>query len=432
MKILTSRLWKYRHNIKSRTIDMTIVGLGVGMVRIFTFITAMLVARVAGATTFGEYSFFSTVFVFVSEMTSALDTAFIAQNISSEQVDSESKYVVVLLLAKLLFTLVLCLIALTASDFLAQFFFGKSQIAPILLYGIISGGIYSVSSTLISLYQKRRQFIKMSLLRALPNLSLLLAVSFVVVIGCTLTGKFIGNVYLIVSCFLAFGTVILLIKKLLSFYKMAFKRLPSFYQIGGVLVVSNALLNFASRLDVFFLTPVITFQELGIYGAAVRYSAVAGIITGVITTIILPKAPLALNGGKKTFNRYIFEAVIYWGLQGILICGLILYMDFLIQIMFGAEYLSMKWLAILLLAQVFISSVGVPFQALLQCSRRPSIVLFLSSARLLVAFVLLKILVPLYGAVGGAIAMVSSTCFLTIIMIFFGLMAFKSSNRMTV
>jgi len=94
--------------------------------------------------------------------------------------------------------------------------------------------------------------------------------------------------------------------------------MPEFYKIGGTLVASNALVNFTSRLDVFYLTPFLPFNELGIYGAAVRYSVIAGIITATITTIMLPKAPFAMND-RNRFDKYILEAGGYILLQTVLV-----------------------------------------------------------------------------------------------------------------
>lgn len=420
MREVLVKLWGYRHGLKSRSVDMAVVGLGISFVRILAFATALLVARSAGAATFGEYSLFTTVFVLVSEMPSALDTVFIRHANSPDASLSETEHLIILLLAKVLFAIFLCFIAVIASDFIAQYFLGKAQAASILFYGIVSGAVYSISTTLISLYQKRRQFVKMSLLRILPNLSLLVSIAITVVVGGTITENSIETIYLAVSAFLAFGAAIFLAKKLQNSFRVALAQIPAFYRIGGSLVASNALINLTSRLDVFFLIPFITFHELGIYGAAVRYTAIAGIVTGIITTIMLPKAPPALSN-RSHFNKYLIEAAVFGVLQSIFVGALILFVDPLVQIMFGDEYMGMKWFAILLLTQSLLVAYGVPFQALLQCGKYVSIFLYLSITRLLVAVVLLKMLVPAYGAIGGAVAMVVSTGLFTVAMAFLAL-----------
>lgn len=399
---------------------MAAVASGIGLARVLALVTAVLVARFGGVATFGEYSLFITVFILVSETPSALDATFIRQANSPGATRTETEYLVVLLLAKLLFALALCGFALGASDLLASYFFGKEQVSRILRHGIIAGAIYSVGITLVVVYQKRREFIKMSLLRILPNLFLFLVLAAVVVTGMAITGRVIENIYLAILAVFASAVMMLFAWKTWRShsYVTAVTRLPAFYRVGGTLIASNALYNLTARLDVFFLTPFITFHELGIYGAAVRYSSIAAIVTGTISSLLIPKAPLAL-GDRVRFDKYLLESAAYLLLQGAVICLLILFIDPLVRIMFGDEYTSMRWLAILLIAQVMFSTIGAPFQALLQSSKIVSTILYLSIARLLVAMVLLKLLVPPLGVVGGAIAMVGSTGLFAASMMFF-------------
>jgi O-antigen/teichoic acid export membrane protein len=56
-------------------------------------------------------------------------------------------------------------------------------------------------------------------------------------------------------------------------------------------------------------------------------------------------------------------------------------MDPFVHILFGNEYMNMKWIAIILFGQVFFTACRVPFQALLQCSKNVSVVLYYQMAR---------------------------------------------------
>jgi hypothetical protein len=88
---------------KARSVDMVIVVSGIGVVKIFAFLTAILVARFAGAATFGEYSLFMTVFVLVSEMPTALDVAFIRQVDVPGKQSADTESVVLLFISKSVF-----------------------------------------------------------------------------------------------------------------------------------------------------------------------------------------------------------------------------------------------------------------------------------------------------------------------------------------
>jgi len=419
VKALTTRLWEYRHGLKARSVDMVIVVSGIGVVKIFAFLTAILVARFAGAATFGEYSLFMTVFVLVSEMPTALDVAFIRQVDVPGKQSADTESVVLLFISKMFFAIFLCGLGYFGSDFIANYVFEKKQTASILNFGINAGALYGINTTIVSLYQKRKQFIVMSFIRVLPNILFAVAVATFIGTEISLTLYNVGNIYLLVSVFLTLGTIMFLAKKLWSSWNNSFRKLPNFYMVGGIFILANVLINLTSRLDVFFLTPFLSFYELGIYGAATRYTVIAGIITGTITTIMLPKAPLALSD-KLYFDKYLREAIAYMVLQSIFIFVLILFMDPFVHILFGNEYMNMKWIAIILFGQVFFTACGVPFQALLQCSKNVSVVLYLSMARLFLTLFLLKILVPSYGVVGGAIAMAGSACLLSIAMIILG------------
>jgi O-antigen/teichoic acid export membrane protein len=430
LKALVDKIWEYRHGAWARSLDMAVVVGGIGLARILAFVTAVLVARFAGAATFGEYSLFTTVFVLVSEMPAALDTAYIRNAGSSSDKSTESEHLVVLLLAKTIFMLVFCFIGFLSADFIAKYFLKKEQAASIVHYGITSGAIYCISTTFISLYQRRRNFFIMSLLRVIPNMFVVLFIVLAVYIRGNITQKLIGIIYLSVALFFALGTAILLSNKISSYYRISVRRMPEFYKIGGTLVASNALVNFTSRLDVFYLTPFLAFHELGIYGAAVRYSVIAGIITATITTIMLPKAPFAIND-RNRFDKYILEAGGYILLQSVLVVMLIAFMDPIIKLIFGKVYLAMKTLAVFLLVQVLVVAIGVPFQSLLQCGKNVKIVLYLSVARLLVAIGLLYVMVPAYGATGGAAAMVGAAGVHTTFMFYLGMKYYRPSKMIT-
>lgn len=422
MKTLLGRLLKHRHGIKARTIDMVAVATGIGVARLLTLFTAVLVARFGGAATFGEYSLFMTVFVLVSETPSALDATFIRQANSPGATRMEAEDLLVLMLSKLLFALALCGLALGLSDILASYLFGKEEVSRILRHGIIAGAIYSVGAILIAVYQKRREFINMSLARILPNLFLLVAVGAIAMSSMAITGKAMEMVYIAVSVIFASVVMVFLVWKTWrsNSCATAVVRLPAFYRVGVTLLASGALYNLTARLDVFFLTPFITFHELGIYGAAVRYSSIAAIVASTISSLLLPKAPPAL-GDRTKFDKYLLESIGYLLLQGLLILALILFIEPLVGILFGKEFISMKWLAILLFVQVMFSAIAAPFQALLQSSKRVATVLHLSIARLLLAIVFLKFFVPSLGVMGGAIAMAGSTGLFAVLMMFYAM-----------
>ena len=199
-------------------------------------------------------------------------------------------------------------------------------------------------------------------------------------------------------------------------FKSKSKEIRTYLGVAATLLISTALAMIGNRLDVFFLGYYLDFEQLGIYGVALRVSVVISVMTAVMSTIMIPRAAAAATDQLK-FKRYVQLGFFYSVIQLVFALILLILIEPLIVLVFGGEYVNATFPAALLILQVLILSVGIPYKALIQCGDRPSRLIYISLIRLIFTVPLMMFLVPHYGVSGAAIAITSTTFLVTMIVI---------------
>jgi hypothetical protein len=152
----------------------------------------------------------------------------------------------------------LCGLGYFGSDFIANYVFEKKQTASILNFGINAGALYGINTTIVSLYQKRKQFIVMSFIRVLPNILFAVAVATFIGTEISLTLYNVGNIYLLVSVFLTLGTIMFL-QKSCGVHGIILSGSCRIFTWLENILISKCSNKFDNRLDVFFLTTIFEF-----------------------------------------------------------------------------------------------------------------------------------------------------------------------------
>ena len=129
-------------------------------------------------------------------------------------------------------------------------------------------------------------------------------------------------------------------------------------------------------------------------------------------------APMATDATSyaNKFRRYIALGGFYSICQTIIAVILLIFLETIIIMVFGSAYRAATFPAALLILRVLFLSVGVPYQALLQCGSKPGVLVYISIGRILVSVPFLLYLIPKYGINGAAGAITLSTLFMTSLM----------------
>lgn len=376
------------------------VALGVMTTRLAAFGISLAVARLADTSVFGAFTLFTSLYVLASELPTALDTTFIRFANDPAYADAPGVFVKLLLISKLTYGIAIACIGLALGDVLAVEVFNKPDAVDVIRYALVSGALVAIFYALLALYQRNRRYGIQSLIRPLPNLLVLAVV--IVGEGMRSTGlRSLLYTYVTVSALAAVAAG----GKLIASIRAGGSMLPGMWRgyisHAAVLGGASALNLFLSQLDAFFVAAYLSMEDLGLYGVALRIYALLGIVITVLTTILVPEAPGALRR-QEIMRHYRRTAGIFLVASLVLSAMLALFMGWVIEFTFGEEYRGAEIVANLLLLKVLAGIAGVPFQVLLQCGTKPSLFLFIVMARLMVSWMLLAVLVPVYGGVGAA------------------------------
>ena len=390
--------------------DGVIIAGGLLVMRLSAFIMSVLMARIAGIEALGEFTLFIAVFMLASEIPHAFDTAYLR----AVGIDSSDKelYESANIAIKLILTTVIGFLFYLFAGFFGDYF--DSEITgKILIFAIVAGGLNSVYMIMPTMAQQRRDSKKVALLKPVFNGLVLMAMLASLVFGAEVKIDYVMGLYLFIGVGLSFWAIkqVFLISRL---YSAGDTKIRPYLVVSLTLLVSATFNLVGNRLDVFFLSYLLSFEQLGIYGAALRLSIVVSVLTGVISMIMIPKAAKAA-AEPEAFKRYLMLGGFFNAVQIMVGLLLLLILHPLIILVYGDQFLAAKEPAIFLVGQVLVTSLGVPFQALIQCGEKPGTMIYVTLTKITVSASLLYYLVPEYGVNGAAAAILLTTLAMTML-----------------
>ena len=376
--------------------------------RAFTFLAAFIIARHSDLGTFGEFTLFFTVFSLLAAMAEKNDNAYVRFASDPEATLDRAGLVGLNLLFKILVLVTLGVTAFLWGDSLADRLFDKPDTGRLLTLGVIAGLGFNIFNTQVAVHQAQRKFRQVSLLRPLPPLIVLLLLIFVIFRQPEL---YLGNiqlVYLATAFLVAVVVVIRHVSEIRAVINLSRLQIKAYLGLAGTLAISSSVAVIANRMDVFYLTRAASFEEVGLYGGAIRLAMLAAIVTPATQTLLLPRAREALLAGNSYWG-YLRLAAFYIGIQGLIVAALMAGSGSLLVLLFGPEYADSRLVAMVLLLQAAVAGLGVPFQLLIQNSRHSVYIIVFALIKLLCVWVFLIVLTPRYGALGVAFATLSAT-----------------------
>jgi PST family polysaccharide transporter len=262
----------------------------------------------------------------------------------------------------------------------------------------------SVFMSIVAYYQQQHRFGLVGLLQPVSNLLVLAVVAVWIDGHAELDMPAISGIYVTIAVILMILSVahaLWLVRGMTSEPPISVTEGQKYLKNTGGLLVAKTLSLVSLRLDVFFLGTLITYQEMGLYGAAIRMSVLVSMFTAVITTLVLPRAPEAMKSPIR-FRRYLILAAFLSGLQAIV--GVVVIVESLpiITLFFGDEYGAATLVTRLLVAQALFTAAGAPFQALIQTGLSSKVAIAIAAARMLITIPLLLYIVPVYRIEGAA------------------------------
>lgn len=413
---------------KKRLYDLAVSFFGLFAARGFALLSSILIARVAGAETFGEYSLFITIFVIASEVPNAIDTTFIRFSNSLNRSSSIEVYQSLAFLLKFMYASILVLGGVFFSSFISTYVFNKPEASDFVYLSLLSAAFMSVHNLIVGAYQQKKDFVRVAFIRPALGFVVFISVLYLVINGDVISIDVLAYLYLYVAVFLSIITLIYLYPKIKGFIRLSLYQIKSFSRLASLLLLSSVLTLVSNRMDLFFLASYLDFESVGYYGAAVRVSIIVALITAAMTTVYVPRATAATES-RSSFDKYMKTIILYSVIQTLLALLIVLNMDAVILLLFGEDYSSINLISSILVAQVLFEAYARGFQALIQCGPHPRFIVYSSVLRLFLSVVFLLYLVPEYGVVGGAISVALTSFIVAIVLIYIALRDCKPAQE---
>jgi len=157
-------------------------------------------------------------------------------------------------------------------------------------------------------------------------------------------------------------------------------------------------------VDVYFIKYYSDIESVGIYSAAMKTSMILNVLTGSLTTLLLPKAISAIRT-RSHLSRYLLKA--YLLTLAIVVCLIVFYWlsPYILELLFGNTYagagLILQWLVLGWIA----NTLYVPIAQLYYALNKVSLRIGLELLKLTCAVAGFVTLIPMYGAIGAAYAL---------------------------
>ncbi|MDH5570504.1 MAG: oligosaccharide flippase family protein [Gammaproteobacteria bacterium] len=372
-----------------------------GFGRLFALIITIIIARSLGTEDFGMYSLFFGIFIVIVQAEAGVNIAHV--RFSKLGVASKAIVLRLSLLSQTFIVLFLTIIGWPLSLLLAQTIGIESLSVPYI--GFVASGLLGLFGIWFGIFQADGKFARLGIFSLLFNLILMAYIggAYILDIKQDLTDVLYS--YLIISMALGFVSLIILWNQ--SSPTNDNKLMRDYYKMIVMNMFVTMFYFLYRYIDVYFLKYYADLATVGIYSAAMKTSMILNILTGSLTTILLPKAVEAITS-KDKIKTYVKKSYALSAL--ISVCFIIFYFlsPFILPLLFGEEYSEasniLQWLVVGWIVNTLYIPVSQVFYALNKVAWRIAI----EFIKLIFAVLFFIILIPEYGALGAAYALLIS------------------------
>jgi O-antigen/teichoic acid export membrane protein len=307
----------------------------------------------------------------------------------------------VTLLLKFVLGLPVLVLLVFLSPSIASSVFGKTELALPLMVAFTGSFCFLLASFPLGVLQTYRSFRRYMLVSIFQGV-----IQVLLVFGLTLTGRMEPNAVVVafaVTPFVAFVFGWMLIPR--SFLRTrgdltgVAKEVLGF---GKWVTVSTFATMFIMRLDVLMLTSMSTSGEVGRYASANQLAYLFPLITGAVTTALLPKATGLTS--RNELRKYVVDTLRITPLSILIALPLLIFARPVIGTLFGAGYLGAVPIFRVLLVSFLLSVILNPASLALYSLDRADLLAYLNLAQLGINFVGNLILIPSMGGFGAALS----------------------------
>ncbi|MFA5362076.1 MAG: GNAT family N-acetyltransferase [Candidatus Omnitrophota bacterium] len=389
--------------------DYAAIILGTGFGRGLSFVTSLLLARALGTTGFGIYSVFFTIMMLSWQMLGVFDGIYVRYAKAGHQ-EEHIDYLRAIFFMKLMLFFVMSCAAYPAGYAVSAFFFQKPELTFYVSSAVIAGAFLSVFTTLGGILLAKERFNIYSVFINVFYTVFFLFIGAGVLLKLNLTPLETTLLNTMLAALMGgLGIWYLWRKTKPVFFPKPFL-IKNMVHFGKWLLAESVIYNLIQRLDILFLARTASYDQVGIYSAAVRTAMFAGILTTASTTLFMPKGCASLRS-KGQLSAYLKESLLLNSALAGIIVLLITVSPTLIRVLFGQHYVPAIPAARLLLLDAIFILFYTPFSFLFLASGKTKMIFYFGLTKLCVISAGLALLVPRMGPTGAAFAIcLTSLC----------------------
>ena len=399
-----------KKNLLKITINATIAGFGDVLGIIFGYASTVLITRFIGPELYGTFLLASSIIgIGVIFSRAGLDSGvlrFVALYKGQGDISRIKGIIVFSIRVTFLLSLIFGILLFFSSRFISVKVFNKPDLEIVIKLLAISLPFSTIASIWLNSIQafqiiKYKVYIQKLIQPTFRLFSLIV----VFLLGLRLFGVILVSV---AASVLGFLLSFYYLKKIFPFYK---KEITPIFENKRLMQFSTPLffegfLNFViGWTDVLMIGYFMTFSNVGVYGAAMRVSALGVLILSAFNTIFAPMISELYGKGEMLEVEDLFKTVTKWifSFSFPIFLLLVFFAEPIMSIFGSAFVVGAPCLIILSIAQLVDSGVG-SVGYMLMMTGRPKMNLLNSAILCVMNIGLNYLLIPKYGILGAAIA----------------------------
>ena len=408
--------------------DYAYIGFGTSFASGFALVNSLIIARVLGPSNFGVFSIFYSLMILSWQLPQSFDGIFVSMAKKSNAKADKIEYLKSAIALKLLYLLPLITLSYPLAYIIGNYCFGKQNLTLPLISAFVCGSLLTFLSTIASIFQEEERYAYFASIHAIYTSSIFLGLLLLLILKIKFTLNIILTIYVSFSVLIGLFSIIFLLNKTSSLFHINYSILSKSFEQGKWLFFAIATYCIFARIDVLFLPRYVKYEILGQYAVAATLISVVTLGIRPLTATCLPKASLAILS-KKSFNHFVKESLFAISLIEL---GIVLYFilsPYIVVYFYGAQYIpSVKILRIILIGWAF-SVFFIPFQFIFIALEDTKTHFSIEFVKLIIAFFLLYIFVPLYGITGAAYAITLTLCSSSIISFYILMLRLKTTFK---
>jgi O-antigen/teichoic acid export membrane protein len=379
-----------------------LIGFSIGPVggAIISFITIPLTTHFVSPEEFGKASMFSLFQILIlSLLYLGIDQAYTREYHETSDKENLLKNAIVV---PFIFAVMIFILISTNLSTVSNYLFGS----PNYFFASLLFGLTIISMTLerfiLLFIRMEEKALEYSIFNIVIKLTVLV---FTILFVIFIRNDFLAVVYSSAIAQLFCDTILIIIYKTTINYKnFIFDKLLliKLIRFGFPLIIAASLNNLLNSLDRISLRKWSSYNEIGIFTAALKISATLSIVQASFTSFWVPTAYRWYNQNKDIKHFEIISNGLLL-IMSILFCFILLLKD-LIVVLLSSDYINSKFIIGLLCLQPIMYTVSETTTLGIVFSKKSYLNIIVSLISIFPNIILNAILVPKYGAIGASIA----------------------------